>query len=169
MAIVHSASLSVSVIADVIDTALSTAKDELRASHAFDLVDGAGDSQFDVLYHEAHTLAASGTKDYDLAGGGLVDRLGAAVLIAELAGIFIKNLETTNGIDLQVGAGSNPVTSLWLASGDAINVRASGSLCLLANLEGYAVTASTADVLRTTNLSGSSTLDYEIYLLGRSS
>jgi hypothetical protein len=133
-----SGTLSLSLRATIEDTGLSTVRDDIVNTYSKDLTNGTADNQFDILYHDTRTLAASGTYDYDLVGT-LLDKLGATVNCVEIIAVLVKNLETTAGIDLAVG---NAAAAQWYSAG--------------------------ADTLRVTNLSGSSTLQYELVILARS-
>ena len=69
---------------------------------------------------------------------------------------------------IQVGAGSNPLINWIGAAGDIVNVRSGGLLVLVApDATAYAVTATTADILRILN-SAAGTITYDIALLGAS-
>lgn len=149
------------VVANVGTTKLSAGK-----TISDSLANGTGLDQADQFYMVSGTVAAGTPVDIDLAGS-LSNAFGSTVTFARLKGIVIQNKTTTAGAILQVGAGSNPITSPWLASGDGVNVGPDGVFMLWnPSAAGYAVTATSADILRLTSASG--TISYELYLIGAS-
>ena len=101
----------------------------------------------------------------DLAGG-LTDIEGVAITMVEVTGITIKNKSTVSGEILIVGAGSNPLLNWIKATGDAVHIGPSGILHITSPIDGYAITASTGDIL--TIDSGAATISYEYIIHGRS-
>lgn len=147
------------VVANVGTTKLSASK-----TISDSLANGTGLDQADQMYMTSGTVAAGTPVDLDLSGS-VTNAFGTTVAFARLKGIIIHNKTTTAGAILEVGAGSNPITSLWLASGDGVKVGPDGMLALWnPSAAGYAVTATTADILRLVSASG--TISYEIYLIG---
>jgi hypothetical protein len=150
--------------------------DSLVKSITDSLATGTGAAQADRLYRATRTLAATTGEDLDLAGS-LTDAFGATLTFARVKGILIKLNTTTAGYTLQVG-GSASVTGAtatsnqfinWVASAtDIINVRGGGFLLLWSNdATGYAVTASTGDLLKIYNPNAAS-ITYDIILIGAS-
>jgi hypothetical protein len=118
----------------------------------------------DLVYSGVVSFTTSPT-DLDLRGA-LTSRLDAsAVSTVEIVAIVVRNTATSN--NLVVGAGSNPVSSLWIAAGDGVNVLPGGIFILVAPGDpAYTTTAATADILRITASSG--TVTGEVLILGRS-
>lgn len=139
----------------------------LNKSYDQTLTEGTSSGQADRIYETNGTLSASATLDIDLSGS-LTDRIGNTVLFVKVKRIALFNLTSTTGINLQLGAGSNPLSSIWAAAGDALKVGPSGCLVWDSPVDGFAVTAATADILRITNLSGASSCDYRIVVIGTS-
>lgn len=129
--------------------------------------EGTSTDQADRIYDTNGTLAASGTLDIDLSGS-LADRIGNTVVFAKIKRIMVLNKTSTTGINLQVGAGSNPFITIWIATGDGIKVGPSGVFVWDSPVDGFAVTAGTGDILRLTNLSGAVSCDYRIIIVGTS-
>lgn len=139
-------------------------------SLAVALTEGTGSGQANKVYSISGTLSTSATSDIDLSGS-LTDMVGNAQVFTGIKALVIVNRCTTTGVQLQVGAGSNPWISWLIATGDGIKINPStssapGFFVLCSPQDSYAVTAGTADILRLTNLSGSVTLDYDIYIIG---
>lgn len=127
---------------------------------------GTGADQADLLFTDTRTVGASTNDDIDLAGV-LASAFGATITAAEMVGLLIVNKSTTQ--TLTVGAGSNPWITWLIATGDGIKIPPRGVFALFSpDAAGLgAVTASTGDILRVANGSGSSA-DYDIAVLARS-
>lgn len=118
----------------------------------------------DLLWEDTASLVAT-TADIDLAGS-LTDKFGAAATFVEVTRLVIKNNATTTGYNLTVGGGSNPWITWLKATGDGIVIAPGGTFVLDNPIDGYAVTATTGDILRLD--SGANTVSYTIQILGRS-
>ncbi len=118
----------------------------------------------DLLWEDTGSLAAT-TTDIDLAGV-LTDKFGASVNFVEITRLVIKVNTTTTAHTLTVGGGSNPWITWLGATGDKIVIGPGGTFVLDNPVDGYAVTAGTADILRLD--SGANTVSYTIQILGRS-
>jgi hypothetical protein len=155
---VQSATLRDSLVVNESGTNADTGEtfaNALSDAYSQDLSEGttAASAQFDALYTASGTIAASGTATIDLAAA-LTTRIGTAAVFAKVKGIRLRNLTSTTGVNLQLGAGSNPVASIWAAAGDAMKVGPGGLLVWFSPIDGFAVTAGSADVLTITNLNG---------------
>jgi hypothetical protein len=128
------------------------------------LANGTGANQSDRVYSASGTLTAT-TLDVDLTGA-LTTKVTGAVNFVELTAIVIRNKSTTASAVLTVGAGSNPVVSPWIATGDGAKIGPGGVFVLTSPIDGLAVVAATGDILRLD--SGAATIPYEILLIGRS-
>jgi len=146
---------------------LSTAADDLLIDTASVLTSGTTANKADLQFHDQRTIAASGNDDMDLAGG-LSDAFGTTLTFVEIVSLLIKAASgNTNNLD--VGGGSNPFLTHLGASGDIVTIRPGGFLWLFAPTNpAYTVTAGTGDILRVTNDAGSTTVTYDIVILGRS-
>lgn len=136
-------------------------------SYSKDYTEGTSTDQCDKIYDTNGSLSASATLDIDLSGS-IADRIGNTVVFVKVKRIVIRNLTSTTGINLQVGAGSNPLSSIWAAAGDALKIGPNGIFVWDSPVDAFAVTAGTADILRLTNLSGSTSVDYAIWIYGTS-
>lgn len=131
---------------------------------------GTGIGQYDVLFVDKRTLAASTTEDLDLTGTALKSAFNANIANAEIVGVIVI-AEATNTNDVVVGgAASNGWFGLFADATDKSLVKPGG---LFANIS-YdasglgAVTAGTGDLLRIGNSSSGSSVTYTIVILGRS-
>ena len=156
-----------------LNTELSNALDLVtpKALQAFSylatLTSGAGLNQANVVWSDRRTVNASATDSLDVAtGGGLVDALGAAVALARVKLIAVRN---RGAQDIQLTRpAANGVP--WLAAaGDAIPIVAGGlNLWVAPTAAGKVVTAGTGDLIDVVNGAGSS-VDYDIVIIGASS
>lgn len=145
---------------------LSTPVDALSYSHLVNLTSGTADGSADMLWHDTRTLAASGTENLDLAGA-LANAFGATQTFAELVavGVFAASGNTN---DVQLTRPASNGTPLFIAAGDGIPVKPGGAFWWIAPNAGVAVTASTGDLLTVTNSAGSTSVTYDVVIIGRS-
>jgi hypothetical protein len=139
---------------------------------------GTGVDQIDgAVEVEVASLASGARSDVDLAGS-LTDLFERACVFASIKGILFKNT-STNDVELSVGGGTNGAGAAafdtWLKSA-AGGGAGDGSECLriprggfilLGNPEdGWAVTATSADILSVKNEHGSLAGSFQLFLLG---
>lgn len=124
--------------------------------------EGTGADQLNKFYWGNHDIANGVPLDLDLAGG-LTDPLGDVITFTKIKYIRIWNKDATN--TLLVGAGSNPIVSLFGAGGDIIKIPPGGQLELTApGATAFAVVATTGDILRLDASAG--TIDTDITIGG---
>ena len=124
---------------------------------------GDGQQRVNAVY-SAYSSALSST-DIDLRGS-LTGPFGDTILFPIVMGIFVQNLSKTAGQYLTVGGATNPFITWLAATGDGVRVGPGGIFCLWSPIDGYATTASTADVLTIAPSSGTPAVKYMI--VGRS-
>lgn len=134
------------------------------------LASGTGAGQADLVFSDTRTIAASGNDDIDLAGG-LTDALGNTLTFARVKGLIVSAAEgNTNNV--HVGGDATSTFLTWVgAEADYVVLRPGATLALFAgpaDATGYAVTASTGDLLRITNGSSGSSVTYDIVIVGAS-
>lgn len=124
-----------------------TAKNTVSRSISNTYDSGTAASQVDVTFARAFTLAAGGTNTHDLVGV-LVGAFGNTVTMAKVRAIQIENTNTVAGDTLTVGGGTNP----WIgAFASTVKVGPSGFLAMSSPIDGFAVTASTGDIVTINN------------------
>ena len=156
----------------------STTKDQDKMRYLRALAAGTGDNQVDQMWHDQRTLSpGSTTDDLDLAGG-LTNVFGTTVTFAVLKVLYVHNLGVrtsdtvqtpTDGEDLQVGGQGTEAMNAWLNANDAaeLTLRSGGELLVTAPMDGYTVTAGTADILRILHDGiGVEDIVYNIFLAG---
>lgn len=150
---------------------LGSANAQLAKAYRIDLADGTAAGQANRIFHDTRTLAASANEDLDLAGV-LVDAFGASLTFARIKGLIIAAAAGNTNNVIVGGAASNQFVS-WVGAGThTLTVRPGATLALMAGAAdavGYAVTAGTGDLLRIANSAGSTTVTYDIVVVGCSS
>lgn len=142
---------------------LETAKAIINKRIQQTITNGTGANQAQQHWSDIRTLAGT-SETLDLAGA-LTNAFGSTVTFATLRAIIIRNLSSTAGHDLIVGGAAAPIAGLFGdAASDKLKIRAGGTLVLLAPLDGYTITATSADGLKLD--SGANTFNYEIILIG---
>lgn len=146
---------------------LSTADDPLNYVKNIELATGTGANQADMLWHDRRTLTASATEDLDFAGV-LVNALGATQTFARLKALLVY-AATGNTNNVNVTRPASNGVPLFLAAGDGIPVRPGGLFVAMApDVTGYAVTGGTGDLLTFTNSAGSTSVIYDVIVVGAS-
>lgn len=148
------------------DNDLSTVSQALAYTKAFDFTNGTGANQANMIFMDQRTISASGNDDLDLAGS-LTNAYGTTITFTSIKGIIVY-AATANTNDVHVGgAGSNQFLEWVGNSSDLVVVKPGGLLALVnPQANGYAVTASTGDILRVSNSSSGTSVTYDIILLG---
>lgn len=146
---------------------LSTPTDEATLTAKVQLSNGTGANSADLQWHDQRTLSASATEDLDLAAV-LTSVFGATLTFVELRAIMIKAAAAnTNNVNLTRPA-SNGVP-LFLAAGDGIPIPPGGAFLWTCPADGkVTVTASTGDLLTLTNSAGSTSVTYDVFIVGTS-
>ena len=144
---------------------LSASVNDLSVSLPISLADGAGINAANLVYQDAVTLAAAGETLLDLTA--LTDALGGAVAFARLKLIYLRNKSATAGDNLQLGGTVAAGLSTLYVGTNAGQLIGPGGIALLVNpsAAGWAVTATTADILRIGN-PGANPITYDIVLIG---
>lgn len=140
----------------------STVQDALIRDFTQLLSNGTGANQASNHWHDQRTT--SGNDDLDLAGS-LVNGLGQTLTFTKIKALIIK-AAAANGNDVVVGnAAANGFITPFGAAAHTVKVKPGGILILIApDVNGYAVTAATADTLRVA--SGGGSVTYDIVLVG---
>jgi hypothetical protein len=148
---------------------LATATVPLQVRKAVSLASGTTAGKADKVFSDRRTLAASGTEDLDLAGV-LLDAFGAAITFARIKGLVIS-AAAANTNNVVVGAASATQWATLLNTTGTITLRPGASFCAIAGVAdatGWAVTAGTGDLLKVANSAGSTSVTYDIVIIGAS-
>jgi hypothetical protein len=133
---------------------------------SFALTDGTGANQVKFLFSDTRTLAASGTENLDLVGV-LLDAFGNAITFTKVKAIIIK-ASAANTNDVVVGGhASAAFFAFFGAATHTLKVKPGGMVALVApDVNGYAVTATTGDMLMVTNSGAGTGITYDIIIIG---
>lgn len=157
---------AVAVLTGAPDMGASSAT--LSLPYSRDLSSGTATGQADLVFTDSHTLAASATIDYDLAGS-LLSALGTAFTPARIKAIILEaDAGNTNNVVLGAAASAQFVGPFG-ATTHTIAVPPGGAIALIApGTTAWPVTATTADLLRVANSGGTTGVTYKILIVGAS-
>lgn len=140
----------------------------LALNPGYTFTDGSGANQANKLFVDTRTLAASATENLDFSGA-LTDPLGAAVVYTKIRGILVR-AAAANTNDVIVGGlltGAFGLASPFGLDGSSVKVKPGGVFLLVApDVNGYAVTAGSADLLKIANSAAGTGVTYDIVVLG---
>lgn len=140
---------------------------------------GTAVGQADLVFHDQRTLAPSATEDLDLAGV-LTDAFGATLTFVKIKGLIVaaRGVTDANGVtttpnvnNVVVGAAAGAPWTALLNSTGTVTLRPGAVFAAFAgDTDGtaYAVTATTADLLKVANSAGSTSVTYDIVVIGTS-
>jgi hypothetical protein len=157
------------VIASLTDSLdLSTVTDALDYTSRLSWSSGTGANQADMLWHDQRTLGASATENLDLAAS-LTNAFGDTQTFARVK-LLLVAAASGNTNNVLVGGDATSTFLTWVvAENDAVVVRPGGLFLLTApDATAYAVTATTGDLLMITNSAGSTSVTYDIVIIGAS-
>lgn len=112
----------------------------------------------DILFKDTRTVAGGATDALDLTGA-LTDDFGTALTFATLHAICVR-ARSTNTTAITVGGGAAP------AGAPGATVLRAGEQVNFVSATGWAVTATTADIVQVVNAAGAAA-DYDIILVGK--
>lgn len=129
------------------------------------LINGTGAGAADRVWSDQITIGASSNSDIDLAGS-LTDPFGAALSFARVK-LILVTAATGNTNNVVVGGASSTFATWVSGTNPAVIVRPGGLLVLGASdATAYAVTATSADVLRLTNSGAGSSVTCDVAIVG---
>lgn len=148
---------------------LSTPSDVLSWRRGVHLASGTGAGAADLRFTDTRTVAASSSEDLDLAGV-LADAFGSTLTFVKVKGLFIS-AAAANTNDVVVGNASSNAWAALLGATGTITLRPGATLGVMAgaaDATGYTVTADTGDLLKVANSAGSTSVTYDIVVIGTS-
>ena len=163
-------SMSIAASADL-STALDlgVARAPVQVRRAVALASGTGVGKADRVFSDRRSIAASSSEDLDLAGV-LLDAFGVAITFARVKGLIVT-AAATNVNNVVVGAASGSPWAGLLGATHTLTLRPGASFAVMAgeaDATGYAVTATSADLLKIANSSSGSAVSYDIVIIGAS-
>lgn len=132
----------------------------------FNLGNGVGLNEADLIFSDRRELAASATEDLDVSGS-LTNPFGAALDFVRIKGLFVTAaLTNTNNVVVSRPVNGVPIFS---AAADAIPVMPGGFFGWLSpNADGAPVTAGTGDLITFANSAAGTPVTYEVVIIGAS-
>lgn len=130
---------------------------------------GTGAAAADVLWQDINTLAASANTDVDLSGA-LTRATGGTSVFAKVSGLYIA-ADAANTNDVLVGAAATNPWATWLNATGTLRFRPGAWMVFgVGDLDTtrYAVTATTADLLRFANSGAGTSVTYRVAIIGTS-
>ncbi len=144
---------------------LSVPVDTLTKQTKIELSNGTSSNNADLCFHDQRTLGASGTEDLDLAGS-LAGPFGASQVFVELRAVLFSAASANTNNVLVSRPASNGVP-LFSAAGDQIIIPPGGVFLWSCPADGkIPVTASTGDLITVTNSAGSTSVTYDVVIIG---
>lgn len=131
------------------------------------LANGTGAGQCNQYWSDTRTITASGNEDIDLAGG-VTNALGTTLTFTAVKCIIISAAAgNTNNVNVTRPA-SNGFIGPFLASSDGLAIKPGGFVVLSegGSAAGWAVTASTGDLINVANSAGTTSVTYTIHVFG---
>lgn len=130
------------------------------------LRDGTGANQANQMFTDTRTLAASATESLDLAGG-VTNGLNVTVTFTAIKLIRIRAAAANTNNVVIGGASSNAFVGPFVDATDKISIAPGGLFEILnPSAAGWAVTASTGDLLLVANSSSGTPVSYTIEIVG---
>lgn len=149
---------------------LASAQALLNKSYSMELADGVAAGQANRIFHDQRTLAASATEDLDLAGS-LIDAFGSTLTFVKVKGLIVSAAAANTNNVIVGGASSNQFVSWAGGATHTVTVRPGAVFALFAGAAdstGYAVTAGTGDLLKIANSAGTTSVTYDVIVIGTS-
>jgi len=143
---------------------LDTPIDPLVYSISLLLTNGTGSGAASQMWHDQRTLGASATEDLDFAAS-LTNAFGVTLTFVKIKLVIVK-AATTNTNDVQVQRIATTGLPLFMADGDGIALGPGEFFIYGSPTTGKTVTATTDDTLTFTNSAGSTSVVYDIIVIG---
>jgi hypothetical protein len=148
---------------------MGTGRAPQSLSKSMSLASGTGAGKADRIFSDRRTLAASASESLDLAGV-LLDAFGATITFARIKGLIIA-AAAGNTNDVVVGAAASTPWATLLGATHTLTLRPGAFVAVgtgVADAVGYAVTASTGDLLKVANSGGTTGVTYDVHIIGAS-
>lgn len=165
-------SVSHSLVTRVTDDGALVAPDQGQVvdtiEHTVSWPDGVAINTADKQYSKKIVLTASGTSTLDLAGA-LTDQFGRTVTMVKIRSITIRNLNTVAGDTVKIGPGASAgITTMFGGTTPTIDIDPGGAFFNSSPIDGWVVTATTADKLVLTEIGGVNSVTVHVIITGTS-
>jgi hypothetical protein len=142
----------------------------LGKTYATSLTSGTGAGSADRVWTDTRTLAASATEDLDLAGV-LTDVYGATITFVKVKGLLVAAAAGNTNNVIVGGASATQFVSWVGGATHTVTVRPGAVFALFAgdaDANGYATAAGSTDLLKIANSGGTTSVTYDIAIIGTS-
>lgn len=149
---------------------LGSAQAQLSKSYTVDLTDGTAAGQANRIFHDTRTLTASATEDIDLAGV-LTDAFGATLTYVRVKGLIVAAAAANTNNVIVGGASATQFVSWNGGATHTVTVRPGAVFALFAgaaDASGYVTAAGSTDLLKIANSAGSTSVTYDLVVIGAS-
>ncbi len=142
-----------------------------RFDYSKTLANGTGSGNASKMAAVTYTIGTSATQAIDLAAS-LTDPFGNSITFALVKVIYIELSNATAASAIRIGGGSDgagtaALANLFVSTSDIIRVRNGGCFMIACtDGTGYAVTATTADILGIKNEDASNTATVNVFICG---
>lgn len=167
MATSITAKVALYVVAELVDTLdVGSVTYPVNYGATYNFTDGTGADNAKKIFTDTRTLTASATENLDMAGV-LTDALGVTLSFTKIKALIIK-ADAANTNDVLVGGHATAaVATMFGDATDKVKVKPGGMVAFVApDVNGYAVTATTADLLTVANSAGGTSVIYTIIVIG---
>ena len=128
------------------------------------LTNGTATGNASQQWSDTRTLTASATEDLDFAGG-VTNAFGVVLTFVKIKFVFVR-ASSANTNDVQVTRKATTGIPLFMADGDGIALTPGEWFAYFSPTLGKTVTATTDDTLTFTNSAGSTSVIYDIVIVG---
>lgn len=145
---------------------LTSVTDAIKKTYSTTFTSGTGANAAENVFHDQRTVTSSATDSLDLSGV-LTNAYGTSLTFTKIKGLIVSAASgNTNDVHIQCPA-SNGFVNWCLAASDGVVVKPGGVFALVnPSSGGYAVTASTGDLLSIINSAGTTSVIYDIIIFG---
>lgn len=147
---------------------LATASAPAALTYELALLNGTGAAQADLIFHDTRTIGASSNDDLDLAGV-LANALGGTLTFAKVKAIIVKAASANTNNVVIGNAAATQFLGPFGAAAHTVSLPPGGLFAITApSAAGWAVGAASSDLLRIANSGGSTSVTYDVMILGAS-
>jgi hypothetical protein len=129
-----------------------------------DFTHGVGTDQANLVFSDQRTLGASASENLDIRGV-LSDLLGTVLNMVKVKAVLIK-ASSSNVNNVVVGNDANSIQLGFSAITATWSIPPGGWFMVAAPAAGWSVTAGTGDIIKIANSAGSTSVIYDIVVLG---
>lgn len=145
---------------------LGTGTMPIAAALTLSFTDGAAANQVNQAFSDTRTLTASANEDLDLAGV-LTNAFGATITFARVKAILVKAASGNTNDVIVGGAAATQFVGFFGAATHTVAVKPGGAFLIVTpSAAGWPVTAGSTDFLRIANSAGTTSVTYDIVILG---